>query len=67
MTQVMEWQPIATAPGEDHEVLLCGRYASGARYLTVGSCDDYGVWTDLCGEVLHDLTHWMPYPDPPRD
>lgn len=63
------WQPIRTAP-KDRDILLLVDIAIG-RPLIVQCCwysvdaDDKG-WIDANGNV-HQGTHWMPLPAPPRD
>ena len=64
-----EWQPIETAP-KDSEVLLWVDIAVGNPLVIQGcwfSDEEMGEsgWIDVNGEV-HEVTHWMPLPDPPE-
>lgn len=52
------WQPIRTAPKDGTRVLLLWRNG----HVTDGYWDRVDGWPPNSG-----LTHWMPFPDAPRD
>jgi hypothetical protein len=57
------WKPIETAPKDGTQVLLTGvgldRWISTGHYKN-GWLDDDGPGR------LHNVTHWMPLPEPPN-
>ena len=56
-----QWQPIATAPKDDTDVLvLCG------NDILIGSFCGTMWWIEQTSHEKRNPTHWMPLPPPPK-
>ena len=52
---------------ESEAVLVCVRFPDGGRKVTIGRLHD-GKWNTTVSKVLpHEVTHWMPLPEPPEE
>ena len=73
----MNWQPIETAPKDGSDILVFFRGSQGNKSRQVIAMweDDKkdvqtydGFWIDAhVGEIIPNVTHWMPLPEPPHD
>ena len=75
--QVMEWQPIETAPKDGTAILVCyGEHYEDNGFLPVcvrwrsyhpNALRQRGreAWRDSSGHKISVATHWMPLPKPP--
>jgi hypothetical protein len=60
-----EWQPIETAPKDGTVILAWRKYGSIPKFVRFDSF--YGEWeVQEEGWHVHNLTHWMPIPEPPK-
>ena len=68
------WQPIATAPRDGTEVLVCRTYLNNSpEYAVARNYNDGNGWRDMgdigwagmYGGEDNQPTHWMPLPAPP--
>ena len=57
-----EWQPIVTAPKDEHWILLYDKQEG----VHIGRRFDRDDWEMIDGGLL-EPTHWMPLPPPPRE
>lgn len=49
------------------KVLVTVSLKDGTRYVTTGETHD-GVWNTTISRTLeHEVTHWMPFPEPPKE
>lgn len=57
-----EWKPEETAP-RNTKVLVgfCGSVAIASK------SERTELWWDENGEIVDDVTHWMPLPEPPME
>lgn len=64
---VRGWQPIATAPREDHkQLLLSGTTADGAWVIGTGYwLESLGAFVER-GTLFEGWTHWAPLPAAPN-
>lgn len=71
----MEWQSIETAPKDGRKIILWladegFSVMANWRVLDVGTENEWsGFWIwemDVGADFLHDATHWMPLPEPPK-
>jgi hypothetical protein len=63
--ELIEWQPIDTAPKDGTKILTCG--PKSGRYVSVWNKNGMN-WAEAGGEeywTYNDPTHWMPLPDKP--
>ena len=52
---------------ESETVLVCVLFPDGGKKVTVGRTHD-GEWSTSISKVLpHEVTHWMPLPEPPKE
>lgn len=52
---------------ESEAVLVCVRFPDGWKKVTIGRLRD-GKWNTTVSKVLpHEVTHWMPLPEPPKE
>ena len=59
-----DWQPIATAPKDGTMVLV---YSAAWGEVGVAYCHGTWCWQhDEVGEIINEITHWMPLPKPPQ-
>lgn len=59
------WIPVTERLPEDEVLCINDRqfYLVGLLY-----CDDVGNYIcETDGEIMYDVTHWMPLPQPPKD
>lgn len=68
----MKWEPIESAPKDGSPILACaalGHYVPITAYWSSYHPNATGekCWRTslICGNKLHELTHWMPLPQPP--
>ncbi len=61
-----DWQPIATAPRDGTDILLGFRRR---RAVVAHGFESVHGWyfSDDDDLVVHEPTHWMPIPKPPRE
>lgn len=61
------WQPIATAPKDGTDILLCDARLMNLRMVASWEQDDHDFpWTTLDGSYHAErFTHWQPLPAPP--
>ena len=60
-----KWIPVTERLPEDEVLCINDRqfYLVGLLY-----CDDVGNYIcETDGEIMYDVTHWMPLPKPPKD
>jgi hypothetical protein len=49
------------------KVLVTVSFKDGTRFVTTGETHD-GVWNTTISRTLeHEVTHWMPLPEPPKE
>ena len=75
----MKWRPIATAP-KDRRILGCTVYPGDADANAYAYAPTTIVWaayhpnakgkecwrtSEICGDKMEGVTHWMPLPKPP--
>jgi len=75
-TRIPQWQDISTAPKDGTEIDILLNGDGRARIPNVKWGDD-GVnqtWIDSydnpvihSGDPMNEITHWMPYPQPPQE
>ena len=65
---MMAWQPIETAPKRKRILFYWLEGLSGSGFnVEIGDCV-YGEYYDVFGSMfLSDPTHWMLWPDPPKE
>lgn len=63
-----EWQPIETAPKDDHPILCYHPHPGGGyRICTMLWHKPSSSWrADVHSFIRFDPTHWMPLPEPPK-
>ena len=64
----MTWQPIETAPKDGTEILVYGSWYPHGKWkgMTLASwLPNEEMWT-FDGDLMHDVTHWMPLPEAPK-
>ncbi len=60
-----EWQPIATAPKDGSEILVCK--AGNDDVLEFIAWNGILLaWLDRNAEPYHGATHWLPIPPTPK-
>jgi hypothetical protein len=68
---VDDWQPIETAPKDGTRILIASK--EGVASASWSCCihwDPAGDWSDsdeYATPAGHEITHWMPLPEPPND
>lgn len=70
----VDWQPIATAPKDEHTWILVASANSPAHYMMIVSWRTYhpnakgqATWRDVAGVKVDErrITHWAPLPESP--
>jgi hypothetical protein len=55
-------------PENRDDVLLCRKWWNEIRNPQMGWYNEVsGEWFDLSNRVIHNVTHWMPLPEPPKE
>ena len=55
-------------PENREDVLLCRKWWNEIRNPQMGWYNDVsGCWFDLSNREIHNVTHWMPLPEPPEE
>ena len=63
-----EWQPIETAPMNVEIIVSNGDYVMPASKRSVEWGDQsVTIWICQGGEIYNWPTHWMAYPEPPKE
>lgn len=64
----MKWIPVTERlPEKREDVLLCRKWWNEIRNPQMGWYNDVsGEWFDMSNRVIHNVTHWMPLPEPPK-
>jgi hypothetical protein len=68
------WKPIETAPMDNTFIILAGKDEDGVWTVDMGHWETYSLW-DGDEEMTPEWswsentapTHWMHFPDPPKD
>ncbi len=64
-TKVSEWQPIATAPKDGSEILVCRAGAEDVFELIAWNAI-LRTWLDRNAEPYDGATHWLAIPPTPK-
>lgn len=68
-TCTCDWEPIESAPTNGLRLILWGKLSRYPAAAHVGSSKN-GKWYLQCngqGLVIHEVTHWKPYPSKPAN
>ena len=70
MEEIMEWQPIETAPKDNRILVWNGKdmfvVHHGINWITGDVAYIVAQWDNKTNQVLTRPTHWMPLPPAPK-
>lgn len=66
---VQEWIPVKDRlPENSDDVLLCRKWWNEIRNPQIGWYNEVSrSWFDLSNRKIHNVTHWMHFPQPPKE